>query len=76
MNWRWGLICGGFAAFASLVAVPAMAGEFELGEFEGSFNSQISLGASWRMSEMEPLTGYAGQCAGLRYGFDRYRRRR
>ena len=31
-----------------------MAGEFELGGFEGSFNSQISLGGSWRMSEMEP----------------------
>ena len=55
MNWRSGLISGGLAMFASMVAVPAVAGEFELGGFEGSFNSQISLGASWRMSEIEPL---------------------
>ena len=54
MNWRCGLICGGFAMFSSLVAVPAVAVEFEWGAFEGSFNSQISLGANWRMSEMEP----------------------
>ncbi|MGB5510965.1 MAG: DUF1302 family protein, partial [Woeseiaceae bacterium] len=65
MNWRRGLICGGFATFASLMAVPAMAGEFELGEFEGSFNSQISLGASWRMSEIEPLLVTPGSAPGF-----------
>ena len=41
------------AIAASLVAVPAMAGEFEWGEFEGSFNSQISLGSSWRMCDQD-----------------------
>ncbi|MBT8066857.1 MAG: DUF1302 domain-containing protein [Gammaproteobacteria bacterium] len=54
MNWRNGFFCGAFAIIANLMALPAMAGEFELGGFEGSFNSQISLGASWRMSEIEP----------------------
>ncbi|MGB5719386.1 MAG: DUF1302 domain-containing protein, partial [Woeseiaceae bacterium] len=65
MNWRWGMICGGFAMFANLVAVPAMAGDFELGGFEGSFNSQISLGASWRMSEMEPRLVTPGNAPGF-----------
>ena len=65
MNWRWGMICGGFAMFANLVAVPAMAGDFELGGFEGSFNSQISLGASWRMSEREPLLVTPGNAPGF-----------
>jgi hypothetical protein len=55
MNWRNRFFCGAFAIVANLMALPAMAGEFELGGFEGSFNSQISLGASWRMSEREPL---------------------
>ncbi len=53
MNYRCRLIPGVLAIAASLVAVPAMAGEFEWGEFEGSFNSQISLGSSWRMSDQD-----------------------
>ena len=65
MNWRWGVICGGFAMFSSLATVPAMAGEFELGEFEGSFNSQISLGASWRMSDIEPRLVTPGNAPGF-----------
>jgi hypothetical protein len=65
MNWRCRLICGGLAMFASIVAVPAVAGEFELGGFEGSFNSQISLGASWRMSEIEPLLVTPGSAPGF-----------
>ena len=65
MNWRCGLICGGLAMYASVVAMPAVAGEFELGAFEGSFNSQISLGASWRMSEMEPLLVTPGNAPGF-----------
>ena len=55
MNWGCRLMCGGLAMYASFVAMPAVAGEFELGAFEGSFNSQISVGASWRMSERDPL---------------------
>ena len=65
MNWRSRLICGGLAMFASVVAVPAVAAEFELGAFEGSFNSQISLGASWRMSEMEPRLVTPGNAPGF-----------
>ena len=65
MNWRCGLICGGLATFASMVAVPAVAAEFELGAFEGSFNSQISLGASWRMSEIEPRLVTPGNAPGF-----------
>ncbi|MBT8109215.1 MAG: DUF1302 domain-containing protein [Gammaproteobacteria bacterium] len=48
-----------------MVAVPAVAAEFELGAFEGSFNSQISLGASWRMSEREPLLVTPGNAPGF-----------
>ena len=37
------------------LSFPAAAFEFEWGDVEGSFNSQISLGASWRMSNQDPL---------------------
>jgi hypothetical protein len=40
---------------ACALSFPAAAAEFQWGEFEGSFNSQISLGASWRMSDRNPL---------------------
>ncbi len=33
---------------ASLMAAPVLAVEFSLGDVEGSFNSQLSIGASWR----------------------------
>ena len=65
MNWRSGVFCGAFALVANLMALPAMAGEFELGGFEGSFNSQISLGASWRMSDREPLLVTPGNAPGF-----------
>ena len=65
MNWQYRLISSGLAILASMVAVPAVAGEFELGGFEGSFNSQISLGASWRMSEIEPRLVTQGNAPGF-----------
>ncbi len=65
MNWRCGFFCGAFAVIANLLALPAMAVEFELGGFEGSFNSQISLGGSWRMSEMEPRLVTPGNAPGF-----------
>jgi hypothetical protein len=65
MNSRCGLICGGLALFASIIAMPAVAAEFELGAFEGSFNSQISLGASWRMSDIEPRLVTPGNAPGF-----------
>ena len=73
MNWRSGVFCGAFALITNLVALPAMAGEFELGGFEGSFNSQISLGGSWRMlgsffavAVMGSRVGAAILCGGSR----------
>jgi len=37
------------------LSFPAAAAEFQWGEVEGSFNSNISVGASWRMEDQEPL---------------------
>jgi hypothetical protein len=42
-----------------------MAGEFEWGEFEGSFNSQISLGSSWRMSDRDARLVTPGNSPGF-----------
>ncbi len=36
------------------LSFPAAAIEFQWGEVEGSFNSNISLGANWRMEDIEP----------------------
>ena len=47
------------------LSVPAAAVEFQWGELEGSFNSQISLGASWRMSEMDPRLVTPGNSPGF-----------
>ncbi len=47
------------------LSAPAAAFEFEWGEWEGSFNSQISLGASWRMEEREPLLITPGNAPGF-----------
>ena len=56
---------GSLAIAASVLAMPAVAGEFQWGDWEGSFNSQISLGSSWRMSEIEPLLVTPGSAPGL-----------
>ncbi|WP_290701260.1 DUF1302 domain-containing protein [Amphritea sp.] len=39
------------AIFTATLAGPAAAVEFNLGEIEGRFDSQISIGSSWRMSD-------------------------
>ncbi|MEJ2602570.1 MAG: DUF1302 domain-containing protein [Gammaproteobacteria bacterium] len=38
------------------LALPAPAGaaEFSIGDIEGSFNSELSIGASWRLDEIDP----------------------
>jgi hypothetical protein len=36
------------------LSVPAAAFEFNWGEIEGSFNSQISIGSSWRLEAQDP----------------------
>ena len=65
MNWQHRLVPGVLAIAASLLAVPAVAVEFEWGDWEGSFNSQISLGSSWRMSDMEPRLVTPGNAPGF-----------
>lgn len=47
------------------LSFPAAAAEFQWGEWEGSFNSQISLGASWRMSDIEPRLVTPGNAPGF-----------
>ncbi len=47
------------------LSVPAAAFEFQWGEVEGSFNSQISIGGSWRMSDREPLLITPGNAPGF-----------
>lgn len=39
------------AIFTATLAGPAAAVEFNLGEIEGRFDSQLSIGSSWRMSD-------------------------
>ena len=65
MNWRRTKISSALAISASLLAVPAVAGEFQWGDWEGSFNSQISIGAGWRMSDMEPRLVTPGNAPGF-----------
>jgi hypothetical protein len=55
MNGRINISSIGLLLASCVLALPAVAGEFQWGEIEGSFNSQISVGASWRMSERDPL---------------------
>ncbi|MBT8083020.1 MAG: DUF1302 domain-containing protein [Gammaproteobacteria bacterium] len=45
----------GLLLAACALSFPAAALEFQWGEVEGSFNSQLSIGASWRISDQDPL---------------------
>jgi len=65
VNWRFKVMSGSLALAASVLALPAQAGEFQWGDWEGSFNSQISLGSNWRMSEMDPLLVTPGSAPGF-----------
>jgi hypothetical protein len=51
-NRRLGL--AGAAAIATMMAAPAQAIDFNLFGLDGTFTSDISLGASWRMQEQDP----------------------
>jgi hypothetical protein len=65
MNWRCIGESYALAILVGVITAPASAAEFEWGGFEGSFNSQISLGASWRMSEIEPRLVTPGNAPGF-----------
>jgi len=65
VNWRFKLASSVLAISASALAVPAVAGEIQWGDWEGSFNSQISLGANWRMEDMEPRLVTPGNAPGF-----------
>ena len=65
MNLGNRLLSGSLALAVSVLAMPAVAAEFQWGDWEGSFNTQLSLGSSWRMSEMEPLLVTPGSAPGF-----------
>ncbi len=54
------------APTALLFAVPATAVDFRIGELEGSFNSNISVGASWRVEDIDPALVFSGNFEGGR----------
>lgn len=58
------------AAVAAMLASPAQATTFELGDWDGSWNSSISLGSAWRMRDRDSrLYGQAdGSLVGLTNG--------
>ena len=55
-----GLLLASFA-----LSNPAAAIEFTWGEIEGSFNSQISIGSSWRLENQDPQLVTPGNTDGL-----------
>ncbi len=52
------------AAFSTMLAVPAQAIDFNLWGMDGSFTSDISLGASWRMQEQDKNLFWSGNKSG------------
>ncbi len=54
MNGQLRKISAGMLLASCALSLPALAAEFQWGDIEGSFNSQISIGASWRMESQDP----------------------
>ena len=54
MNGQLRKISVGMLLASCALSLPALAAEFQWGDIEGSFNSQISIGASWRMESQDP----------------------
>ncbi len=54
MNGKSRIVSAGMLLASCALSLPAMAVEFQWGEIEGSFNSQISIGASWRLESQDP----------------------
>ncbi len=56
---RWALAVLSFA-----FAAPAIAVDFKLGEIDGSFSSDLSIGASWRVEDIDPTLVTPGNFSG------------
>ena len=54
MNGQLRKVSAGMLLASCALSLPASAVEFQWGDIEGSFNSQISIGASWRMESQDP----------------------
>lgn len=54
MNGQLRKASAGMLLASCALTLPALAAEFQWGDIEGSFNSQISIGASWRMESQDP----------------------
>ncbi len=54
MNGQLRKVSAGMLLASCALSLPASAVEFQWGDVEGSFNSQISIGASWRMESQDP----------------------
>jgi hypothetical protein len=56
----------GLAPFLVVLAAPASAVDFRLGGLDGSFTSNISLGTSWRVEDIDPALVFSGNLEGGR----------
>jgi hypothetical protein len=64
---RWSALCSSLLGGALLVTgSPAQAFNFQWGDVSGSFDSQVSLGAAWRVEDQDPrLIGKSNLNPGL-----------
>ncbi len=53
-----------WALAACAFSIPAGAVDFKLGEIEGSFSSDLSIGASWRVDDIDPTLVTPGNFSG------------
>ncbi|MDJ0710968.1 MAG: DUF1302 domain-containing protein [Woeseiaceae bacterium] len=65
MNGQLRKVSAGMLLASCALSLPASAVEFQWGEIEGSFNSQISIGASWRMEAQDPRLVTPGNLPGI-----------
>ena len=54
MNGQLRKVSAGMLLASCALSLPALSAEFQWGDIEGSFNSQISIGGSWRMEAQDP----------------------
>ena len=54
MNGQLRKVSAGMLLASCALSLPALGAEFQWGDIEGSFNSQISIGASWRLEAQDP----------------------